>query len=261
MPDYPIRVLERTAEILEAIKNGGGNVGVSMISRSTGLPKSTVFRILSSLVELGFVRRLADGDQYALGYRLMQLSFLAVGDWEVVSLAMPYLEELKEETRETAALAIRRNLHYSFIAQVSCLQEYRVNAALGEKYFLHWAGTGKAILAFSPEPILTEILKMIPENAATGRTIRKPEELISQIDRIRENGFAYSYSERIEGGASISAPVLDHNGIAKAAISIIGPEVRIQKLDRDLVGSRLMEIASQLSRIYQGFGVRLEYCD
>ncbi|MCE5208907.1 MAG: hypothetical protein LLG42_11440 [Chloroflexi bacterium] len=151
------------------------------------------------------------------------------------------------------------HFRYTFVAQVPCQQEYRVNPVLGERYYLHWAGTGKAILAFSSKHEIQEIYSLLADTAATENTFREPQQLLEQINEIKKYGFAYSYSERIEDGASISAPILGKDGNAQAAISLIDPEIRLRKMDTLQVGKRLAEIASQLEHIYQTAGVILEY--
>lgn len=255
-----IRVLERAVEILEVIKHSGGKEGISNISKQTGLPKTTVFRIVTTLVSKGYLRKVSETDQYSFGFNLLELSFTALGGWEIVNLAMPFLEEVKDHLKETAALALRREIYYSFVAQVSCLHEYRVNAILGERYYLHWAGTGKAMLAYAPQDVKRKIYEMLPQKKATEKTIQDADELTKQIIAIKEKGFASSFSERIEGGASFSAPILNTSGVASAAISIIGPEVRLKKMDPDHAGKLLIDAAERLSMRYKALGITLESC-
>ena len=258
MESNTVRSVERAIEILEVIKSRGGETGISTISRETGLSKSTVFRILNALKTKGMVRKDDVTDQYSLGQKIIELAFSASMQWDIISLAMPYLEKLRDTISETAALAIKMEKDYSFIAQAMCRHEYRVNPVLGERYCLHWAGTGKVILAFTPEDELSEMLALIPHKKATSQTIIDPRKMMEQIEEIRKRGFAYSFSERIEGGASISAPICDALGNAQAAVSLIGPEIRFRKLNLNEAGRAVVEAGKQIEMVYRGAGIKLE---
>ena len=258
METTSVRSVERAVEILEVIKSKGGETGISTISRETGLSKSTVFRILNALRTKGMVVKDDVTDHYSLGQKIIELAFSASMQWDIISLAMPYLEKLRDSLGETAALALRIDKDYSFIAQAMCRHEYRVNPVLGERYCLHWAGTGKAILAFIPEEEILEMLALIPAKQATSRTITDPQKMKEQISEIRNQGFAFSFSERIEGGASISAPIRDGAGNAQAAVSLIGPEIRFRKLDLNEAGKAVVEAGKQIEMVYRGAGIKLE---
>ncbi|MCJ7623159.1 MAG: IclR family transcriptional regulator [Anaerolineaceae bacterium] len=258
MSVVPVRAVERTFKVLDILRQEGGSAGISMISRKTGLPKSTIFRLLFTLSEIGVVHQDASTDTYSLGFKLIELAFSAAKDWDIINLATPYLAKLRDEQQETTALAIKIGIEYTFIAQAMCQHEYRVNPVLGERYKLHLAGTGKAILAYCPEDDVQQLMDIIPNTAATQFTIRDPIVLQNQLKQIRQKGFAFSFSERIEGGASFSAPVKDNLGFAQAAVSIIGPEVRLRKMDFLETGRAVAETAKMLEMIYLTAGIKLE---
>ncbi len=258
--DEHVRAIVRAIEVLEYLRQCGGTAGVSAISKGTGLAKSTAFRILETLCAKGYLRKEVSSEQYTFGYKLIELSFSAAGQWELINIARPYLEQIKEELKETAALAVKIGNQYMFVAQAMCSHEYRVNPVLGEKYYLHWAGTGKVILAFSGLDDQQSIIEILKSTKITERTIDDPEALQKELYSIREKGFAYSFSERIEGGASISAPLRDSHGVTRAAISLIGPEIRLRKLDIDETGKKLVVIARHLEQIYQSSGIGIEFC-
>ena len=194
MESNQIRVLDRAIDILDVLRQNGGKARITQIGKETGLAKSTIFRILNALAARGYVQKLSGQEMYALGFKLIEISFSAASDWDVINLAIPFLEQIRDEFNETGAIAIKSGIRYAFVAQVPCQQEYRVNPVLGERYYLHWAGTGKAILAFSSEQEIQEIYSLLADTAATGNTIREPQQLLEQINEIKKYGFAYSYS-------------------------------------------------------------------
>ena len=253
-----IRVLERAIDILDVLKHHAGNVSLSTISRETSIAKTTVFRILQTLCSRGYVRQEPGTNHYVLGYKLLELSFSAATQWEFISLAQPYLDRLRDELNETTALAIKSGIYYAFIARALCRNEYRVTPVMGERYYLHWAGTGKAILAYASAEEVEAILALLPSTAVTGHTLRDPAELNEQLTDIRQTGCASSFSERIEGGASYSTAILDKKQKPVAAISVVGPEIRLKKMDRALVCEKLQNAARALETAYRLAGVDLE---
>ncbi len=260
MEQNQIRVLERAVDILDVLRRNGGKARIHQIQKETDLAKSTIFRILNALMTKGYIKKLPDQETYALGYRLIELSFSAVSEWDVVQLAAPFLEQIRDDFNETGALAIKSGIRYSFVSQAACQREYRVNVTLGEHYYLHWAGTGKTMLAYSSPEEIEQICALLPETAVTSNTIRDVNRLKEELSLIKNTRYAYSYSERVEGGASISVPMFNRAGEVQAALSLIAPEIRLRKINIEAAGQKMIEIASQLEHLFQSAGVVLEYC-
>jgi DNA-binding IclR family transcriptional regulator len=148
-------------------------------------------------------------------------------------------------------------LNYTYIAEAVSHQEFRVNPILGRQYPLHWAGTGKAILAFVDEADRTEVLKIAPYSRSTPFTVTDPEILSKQIEQIRQEGYAVSFSERAEGAAVFASPVRDRQGYVQAAVCLVGPESRFRKMDLKAVGRAVVEAGRKVELIYRTVGVKL----
>jgi IclR family transcriptional regulator, KDG regulon repressor len=257
METHNIRSVERAIDILEVVKQKGKPVGVTEISQEIGLAKSTVYRLLETLLEKGMVNKDQTTDTYTLGIKLLELAFSASTSWNLINLAMPYLEELRDKFNETISFAIKVGLSYCHIAEAVTHQEFRVNPILGRQYPLHWSGTGKAILANISDIERDEALKLAPTLRSTPNTITDPQVLIHQIEQIRKNGYAVSFSERAEGAAVIASPVCDKQGYAQAAICLVGPEVRLRNMDLHSTGKALQEMSHKIEMVYLSVGYNL----
>jgi IclR family acetate operon transcriptional repressor len=231
-------------EVLGALGEAGGTAGVTEISEKVGLPASTVYRLLVALINSGMARK--SGEGYSLGPRMLELAFSATRHWDIVSLAMPFLEELRDTVDESAALALRFEDEYAFMGQVASEHEARVTFVLGRRYPLHWAAAGKAILAHLPQEEIDLYLQQYPLAPSTNRTITDPKELLAQLNQIRASGYAVSFGERVEGHAAIAAPIADRAGSPGAALAIGGPELRVQRRDVAQIGLQLTETAKRL---------------
>jgi len=252
-----VRSVERAIDILDAIRKKGGAVGVTEISHDIGLAKSTVYRLLETLLDKNMVHKDETAETYSLGYKVLELAFSASTNWDLINLAMPYLEELRDFFNETTALALKVGLNYTYIAEAVSHQEFRVNPILGRQYPLHWAGTGKAMLAYVDEDDRIEALKIAPYSRSTPLTVTDPEILLKQIEQIRQDGYAVSFSERSEGAAVFASPVRDRQGYVQAAVCLVGPESRLRKMDLKAVGKAVVEVGRKVELVYRTLGVNL----
>jgi DNA-binding IclR family transcriptional regulator len=257
MESKNVRSVERAIDVLDAIRKKGGAVGVTEISHDIGLAKSTVYRLLETLLDKNMLHKDEVSETYSLGYKVLELAFSASTNWDLINLAMPYLEELRDKFNETTALALKIGLNYTYIAEAVSHQEFRVNPILGRQYPLHWAGTGKAILAYVDDNERTEALKLAPYSRSTPFTVTDPEILLKQIEQIRQDGYAVSFGERAEGAAVLASPVRDRQGFVQAAVCLVGPESRLRKMDLLAVGNEVMEVGRKVELVYRTVGVKL----
>jgi IclR family acetate operon transcriptional repressor len=241
-----VRAVERAIDVLDVIKTRGRGVGVSEISCELGLSKSTVHRLLVALSNKGIVRQDKDTGRYSFGHRILEMAHAASQHRDVISLAVPYLEELRDKTGETAALALKVGLRYTYVTQVVSPHEYRVNPVLGHHYPLHWAATGKAILAFVRDQELNECLQLVPQLLSTPRTLADPDTVLAQLEEIRHQGYSASFGERNLGSSAIASPILNRQGYAHAAACLIGPESRVRPRDLHSLGMIVAEITQKI---------------
>lgn len=250
-----VRAVERAMDVLNVIKNHDRGVGITDISRELGLAKSTVHRLLVAMIHKGMVRQDEETERYSFGYSIMEMAYTASQQWDVISMAVPYLEEIRDKTGETAALAFKVGLKYTYVAQAVSSHEYRVNPVLGHHYPLHWAATGKAILAFTNDQELIECLKVVPYQFANPNTVSNVDVLLEQLEEIRRRRYALSFGERNPGSSSIASPILTRQGFANAAACIIGPESRVKSQDYHSMGNAIAEITQKIQLAYRALGI------
>lgn len=224
-----------------------GSLGVSEISRSLGLSKAVVHRILRSLVS----RRLLAVDEAGRGYRLgsaaATLGARAVRDMNLRECALPLLQRLREESGETATVSELVGVSRVYLDQVPSRREIKMTVELGRPFPLHAGASSRAILALGPPGLRRQILDG-PLEALTPKTIVDRERLRLELARNAQEGLAVSYGERQPGAASVAAPLLAANGHALGAISVCGP---VDRFDDEVVRRlrpRVLEAAREVSR-------------
>ncbi|MDT0302107.1 IclR family transcriptional regulator [Streptomonospora sp. DSM 45055] len=217
-----VQSLDRAFFLLEIMAEAGGEVSLSQLAESSGLPLPTIHRIIRTLLANGYVRQLPSR-RYALGPRLIGLGDSAsrmLGTW-----ARPHLGHLVDELGETANLAMLDGDKVVYVAQVPSQHAMRMFTEVGRRVPAHSAGVGKALLAQLPEKEALSTLRRTGMPAATDRTITGTEAFLAEMNRIRERGYAIDDGEQEVGVRCLAVPV--QGGPAMTAVSISGPEARV----------------------------------
>src|SRR6478609_2631228 len=202
------------------------SLGVTEIAQELGMPKSGVHRVLSTLRRRRLVTYDPQTRKYALGQAAISLSQSYVTRLDVQAMATGALTDLMNRTDETATLAVRRHGSVIFRAQAVPDRELRLEVRLTRPSPIHVGASGKAFLAFLPEEETEDFLRRASLPALTAHTITDVEALRAEIAEVREAGYAASIGERIDGVASVAAPVFDYDGYPVAVIAVSGPSPR-----------------------------------
>ncbi|MEV5482797.1 MULTISPECIES: IclR family transcriptional regulator [Streptomyces] len=237
-----VQSLERAFDLLERMADAGGEVGLSELSSSSGLPLPTIHRLMRTLVACGYVRQ-QPNRRYALGPRLIRLGESAsrlLGTW-----ARPFLARLVEETGETANMALLDGDEIVYVAQVPSRHAVRMFTEVGRRVLPHSTGVGKALLAHhSPEEVRA-LLGRTGMPAATDKTITDPDRFLDALADVRRLGYAVDDNEQEIGVRCLAVPV--PNSPTSAAISISGPTGRVSEAATDTIVPVLQDVAAQLS--------------
>lgn len=223
-PSSGVQSVERVFELLELITDAGGDVTLSELSASTDLPLPTIHRLLRTLVSLGYVRQLPNR-RYALGPRLIRLGDGA--NKQFGALARPQLKSLVDSLGESANMAVIDSDMVVYIAQVPSLHSMRMFTEVGRRAHLHDTGVGKAILAELSEDRVRAIANRMGLPTPTERSIGNVEDLLADIARIKERGYAIDDGEQ-EIGVRCYAMAIP-NAPTPAAISVSGPAARVDE--------------------------------
>ncbi|MBG1233272.1 IclR family transcriptional regulator [Aestuariivirga litoralis] len=219
-----IQVLSRAMAVLKACEQLGPGLSLGDIARHIDLPRSTVQRIVQSLIDGGFLISGGRSKSIALGPDLLAMG--ADATVNVFEIAHPYLKELSEQTGETVDLARLSRDHMVFINQLPGAHRLRAVSAVGDTFPLHCTANGKAALAKLSEQRLHKLLAS-KLAAFTHNTITDHARLLREIKSIRQSAIATDNEEHTLGIAAIGAAFLDR-AHQIYAISIPIPTVRFK---------------------------------
>jgi DNA-binding IclR family transcriptional regulator len=223
------------------------NLGVSTIARELALPKAVAHRILKELAADGFLAFDEDTKLYRLGPGAVAVGMAALRTLDVPEVARRFMTRLVRATGETATLSVRQGWSRVYIDQVLSPYEVRMAVSLGTSHPLHSGSSSKAILAALDDAEIAEYLDHHPLNAVTGSTITSADELLREIARIRERGYAVSLGERQVGAGSVAAAVLHPAGHVFGSISLCGPQDRFTADVCESHGALIARAAADIS--------------
>ena len=211
-----------------------------------GYSKPTTLRILRTLARRGFLQVDEERGVYKLGVTLLRLGMDFLEQLDLRRVALPFLQELAEQTGETVHLGVLHDAEVVYIEKVESRHAVRMFSRLGHSMPACSTGVGKAILAFlAPNELDAALPDRIEKR--TSRTLTSHAALRAQLAEIRERGYSTDDLENEDGIRCVGAPIFDHHRIVCAAISIAGPEGRITPDLFPELGARVREAALRIS--------------
>jgi len=226
---YAIRSVERALDIVQCVTAQNGELGVDEITARVGLPKSTVFRLLATLVSRRFLDRDPERQTYRLGTMALSVGARALGDLDIRGAARPHLEQLVRATSETVHLSVLSGDSALCIDKIDSPRSVRMSSYVGFRDPLYCSGVGKVLLAFADEAARRALIAGMVLEPRTARTITDKAELEAQLAHIRAEGVAIDSEEIEEGLGCVAAPIRDHSGKVVASLSLSGPTTRVSE--------------------------------
>ncbi|MCU1785320.1 SMP-30/gluconolactonase/LRE family protein [Pseudomonas sp. 13B_2.1_Bac1] len=243
--------LEKAMDVLEAIGSAAQGLSQAELAGMVGLPRTTLYRIIASLVERGMIRRDPLRKVYRLGFRYLELVRNAYLMPDLVVAASQELRALRDLTGETSYLAVLDGNQVMSLERCDGAHTTRSAAALGRSKPVYCTGQGKAILAALDEVGREAILKGLVLSPLTELTITDRRRLDIELQITRARGYAIDDEEIVMGVRCVAAAIRDKAGNVRGALSVAGPAYRLTLERLDLLGPELNEAArrvgSQLS--------------
>jgi DNA-binding IclR family transcriptional regulator len=246
-PPYAAPAVETALSILETLGTVH-SVGVTELARKLGLGKSSVYRLLATLVRRGYVEKNLQNDRYQLTYRLFAVGSPAADRFGLREAAHPVMERLAAETGETVNLGVLDGTRVVNLHKVESRHLLRMHMEVGGGVPAHATALGKVLLAALQPSDLTQRLGGQRLARLTRRTIGDRATLRRTLVRIRTQGFAIDDEECSLGLRCVAAPIRDHRGAVVAALSISGPSQRLPGQILPRLAENVQAAAQEVSR-------------
>ncbi len=221
-----VHSLEKGFRVLEAFDGAAPEMNLTQISQRTGLDAGTAYRLVRTLVKLGYLTQIDATKRYRLGLKVLDLGFAAIGRMDFRTQARPILRSLVSEVNEAASLGVLEGTDVVYIERIHAgLARMGVDIRIGSRVPVHRTTIGHSILAFLEKELRQRIVALSENNYPSPQGKVSPTALEKRFRQIREQGYAISDERFVlfPGVRVIATPILDDDGYPHGAMSIAAP--------------------------------------
>ena len=250
--DGSVQSVERALMLLEALGQDGEGLRLTDLARQCSLSVSTTHRLLTTLQKHRFVEFDRNDGHWQVGRQAFSVGSAFIRHRNFIAVAIPYLKDLRDRTRETANLGVLEEGEVVTLAQVESREIMRATSRVGGRAPVYATGMGKAILATFPEEAIAGYVPEKSWRKLTDKTLSNEGELLAELGRVREAGYAIDDEEFVTGLRCVAATVFDQSGEALFAISISGLASRVSPERVISVGGLVVETAKAITSALGG---------
>ncbi len=218
-----IQSLERGLEILNILSRSSGPMSLNEISGNFTIDRSSVFRLVTTLVRAGYVRQDDTTKRYSLGYRVLELAGSFNEHVHIENIIRPVMRRVLEKTMQNTHLAVLDGIDMVFIAVEQPKSSITMSASIGTREPAWVTALGRAFLAFLPSDEQEQVIISSKVKKYTPNTISSVRDLRKNLEHVRETRLAMDNEEYKPGVVCFAAPVLDHRKRSIFSVGISGP--------------------------------------
>lgn len=242
-----LQTLNRSIKVLKLFSPTKSEFTLTEFHEELGISRSSLQRILKTLIQEGFLERNNVTKTYSLGLELYFLGNLVENDSQLISISKEFMEKLNHETGETITLNIINQNKRKCINYILAKHELTTLTLISNESPLYAGASAKVLLAFLPKAKQKDYLNNIKLEEITENTTINKDILIEELDNIAEKGYSVTESERILGVYAISAPIKNRFDKVIASITITVPSVRMNKSNKNHYIKLIMEYSKLIS--------------
>ncbi len=243
-----VQSVERTLSIVEVLSEYDEGLGLTEISEKVGLHKSTVHRLLYTLMVKRYVEQNESTNKYKLTLKLFELGSKKVESMNIVTIARPILKELMEKTNEVIHLVVREGTEIVYIVKVESQNPIRMYSKIGKRSQVYSTAVGKSMLACMTDKEVLDIWQNSNIKKLTEYTITDFDKFKDTINTIKEKGYAIDEQENEIGIRCAAAPILDYKGEVCSAISISGSIISFKEEKIEEFSKLIIQYAARISK-------------
>ena len=250
---YQVQSVARAARLLNIVANRGPEgLNVTEIAEQLAVAKSTALSLARTLASAGLLRTVEPGPRYVLGLNLLRLGDLVGQQTSIAEVGLPILRELSSATGMTARLAMNEAGYPVFLERIDGEGSIRFHAPLGQREEPHATAAGKAILAYLDGDDVRQLLAQAALTRFTPKTLTDATSLMTELDRVRSEGYSLDDEEEAEGVFCVGAAFFGHHGGCVGALSVTGLKVDVSHRRVRELGLSVRDHADRLSALLGG---------
>ena len=239
--------VSKALSLLNHFNHGRPEIGLSDLTRLSGMNKATVYRMMSELQESGFVEQAGNDRSYRLGSQVLRLAALREASVPILSVSRRILRELSDATGETTHISLIQGEHLISLSHAYSRQHAtKVTMEDAEILAYHATGSGLAVLAFAEQQTVDDILSR-PLTAHTQHTVVDPSQIRNELDKIRQTGIAESIGGFEAEVHSHAVPVFGPDRTPIGALAVAAPMSRVTPNQKNIIRTELFRFGTELT--------------
>lgn len=247
MKTEPVAAVINAFHIIEMLSEND-SLGVAEITKALGGSKTTVHRLIQSLVEVGMVSQDNESKRYKLTCRLFELGSKVFGNSNLVQAANGPMTRLNDLTEETVHLGVMETHVMVYLHKLDSKHTLRLASRVGKIAPLHCTALGKVMLAWKAPHQLASILPELNYEVRTPNTIRTPEEFEEHLKQVRKQGYSVDQEENEAGVVCFAVPVFNFDGQTVAGLSVSVPKFRLEESGNEMIIEQLINTGREVSQ-------------
>ncbi|MDR0923277.1 MAG: IclR family transcriptional regulator [Hungatella sp.] len=242
------RTTQRTVEILKLISRTPEGATLDDLCEKLNLPKTSAYDIVTTLAEMGMVN-VARGQKqnYTIGLMAYRIGINYTNNLDFIGIIEPVLKAFSKEVGKTVFFGIPSDHHVVYICKFEPENPIITTATVGSKNPMYCTSLGKVILAYSDDETREQMINRLKFTQYTERTIRNKGQLLEELKKVRERGYAFDAREMEEHMQCVGAPVFDRDGNVLGAISV--SSLYKPSNDYEALGKLVSEKSMEVSRL------------
>lgn len=241
-----VQVLDRALDIIEILATSEKGMGIAELSARTDLPKSTVHRILATLVSHQYIEKNADNSIYSLGSKFVEVASLYLNSVNLKTEAAPIMHELSNQLVANAYLGVLENDEVVYLECAEPFRNLRMYTEIGKREPVYCTALGKVLLAALPKSEFNRIVRGLSFTPYTSNSITNAGDLSREVELVRQQSYALDRGEHTEGSSCMAVPVYDYTRRVVAAMSISGFGL-LENNSEETIYQKLKEASDRLS--------------
>ncbi|WP_175614644.1 IclR family transcriptional regulator [Piscibacillus halophilus] len=221
------------------------------LTKLSGLPKTTVFRLITSLEEAGLIIKDRNSHQevtYRLGLKLLQYGNMVEEGLAYNKIALPYMKEINERIDELVHLTVMEGDEAVYVETIGSKKPVRLVVKVGQRAPLYAGSAPKVLLAYMSEQEIDKYLDKVEIKKLALNTITDKEHIKENLKLIRDRGYSISRSEHFKDTVGFSAPIFDYSGQVVAALGISTPMRELTDQEEETYLESVVYYSEKISR-------------
>ena len=238
------KTVVKSINLLEILAEANEPVGVTELSKILGFTKSNAHRILQTWQYLGYVQACPKSGKYKMSLKIWEIANQVIDKLNLRDIALPHMRELLQKCNETVHLSVLDGAEVIYIDKLDSNHPVGAYSSIGGRAPAYCVATGKVLLAHRSEETIAKVAENMEQ--FTANTIHTYPSLISEMEKIRKNGYSLNLGEWRSSVRGLGAPIRTQSGVI-AAIGISGPVERLKKKTLTLFAPEVVAAANKIS--------------